>query len=84
MGLLDLFKDRFGEWMESASDEELKEAYEERRLRDYKATGVRTPEMVRLDKEISRRANEKWRKEHPNYNANPNYRWTDANRWDKD
>ena len=88
MGLFEkLFKDSFGEWMKNASFEELEAAYEKRRQKwlkeEAKTTGEKTYEMKRLDAEISRRAAEK-RKNDPSRSKNPNYRWTDANRWDKD
>ena len=88
MGLLsNIFKDKFGEWMENASFDELKDAYEERRQKwlkeEARTTGEKTPEMKRLDKEISRRAAEMWKND-PRRSKDPNYRWTDANRWEKD
>lgn len=92
MGLLeklfgDKSKDSFGEWMASASDKELADAYESRRLEwlrtGQNGTGEKTPEMKRLNNEISRRSAEKWAKD-PHRNTDPNFRWTDANRWDKD
>ena len=39
--------------------------------------------MKRIDSEMSRRSAEKW-ENNPNRNKDPNYRWTDANRGDKD
>ncbi len=88
MGLLgNLFKDKFGEWMKSASDKELEDAYEARRQKwlkeEARTTGEKTPEMKRLDAEISRRSAEKWEND-PRRSKDPNFRWTDANRWDKD
>lgn len=89
MGLLNflsnLLKSDFDRFLESASDKELEDAYEERRLEWLKTTktGEKTDEMKRLDKEISNRSYEKWKK-NPNRNTDPNYRWSDANRWDKD
>ena len=32
---------------------------------------------------MSRRTEEKWEKD-PKRNTDPNFRWTDANRWNKD
>ena len=77
-----LFKDALDEWMESATDEELEEGYEERRL-EWLADGggEKTPEMERIGDEITRRAGEKWEKD-PRRNTDPNFRWTDENRWD--
>ena len=83
----DLFKTAFDKWLETASYEELADNYEERRqqwMKDgFGGTGERTPEMKRIDREMSRRTAEKWEKD-PRRNTDPNFRWTDANRWDKD
>ena len=83
----DLFKTAFDKWLETASYEELADNYEERRqqwMRDgFGGNGERTPEMKRIDREMSRRTAEKWEKD-PLRNTDPNFRWTDANRWDKD
>ena len=80
-------KSSFEKWMENASDQELADAYETRRLEwlrtGQNGNGEKTYEMKMLDAEISRRADEKWKKD-PRRNTNPNYRWTDANRWEKD
>jgi len=83
----DLFKTAFDKWLETASYEELADNYEERRqqwMKDgFGGNGERTPEMKRIDREMSRRTAEKWEKD-PRRNTDPNFRWTDANRWDKD
>lgn len=83
----DLFKTAFDKWLETASYEELADGYEERRqqwMKDgFGGNGERTPEMKRIDREMSRRTAEKWEKD-PRRNTDPNFRWTDANRWDKD
>lgn len=82
-----LFKTAFDKWLETASYEELADNYEERRqqwMKDgFGGNGERTPEMKRIDREMSRRTAEKWEKD-PRRNTDPNFRWTDANRWDKD
>ena len=83
-----LFKSAFETWLESASDDELSEGYEKRRQQWIKygfngGTGEKTPEMKRIDREMSRRSAEKWEND-PRRNRDPNFRWTDANRWDKD
>ncbi len=82
-----LFKSAFDIWLETASDEELEAGYEQRRqqwIKDgYGGTGEKTFEMKQIDKEMSRRSAEKWEND-PRRNRDPNYRWTDANRWDKD
>lgn len=80
-------KDEFGDWLESASDDELDDGYEQRRQEwaknGYGGNGEKTTEMKRIDNEISRRSAEKWEND-PRRNTDPNFRWTDANRWDKD
>ena len=83
-----LFKSAFETWLESASDDELSEGYEKRRQQWIKdgfngGTGEKTPEMKRIDREMSRRSAEKWEND-PRRNRDPNFRWTDANRRDKD
>lgn len=41
------------------------------------------PRMKKLDSESNRRFKKEWKKD-PRRNTDPDYRWTDANRWDKD
>lgn len=69
------------------SDDDLDDEYEERRqqwIKDgYNGNGEITPEMKKIASEMSRRAAEIWEKD-PRRNTDPNFRWTDANRWDKD
>lgn len=85
--LSDISKDEVSRIIESGSDEDLENAYEERRLEwlanGQNGTGEKTSDMKRLDREMSRRAAEKWEND-PRRNRDPNYRWTDANRWDRD
>lgn len=82
-----LFRDELDDLIENGSYEELSDEYE--RLRQewarngYGGNGEKTPEMKRLDREMSRRAAEEW-ENNPNRNRDPNYRWTDASRWDRD
>lgn len=88
MGFLKfLFKDSFEDWLKNATDQELDEGYEKRRQTWIKdgcgGTGDKTIEMKKIDNEISRRSAEKW-KSNPKRNSDPNFHWTDANRWDKD
>lgn len=89
MGFLEnLFKDDFEKWVEKASLKELSDAYEKERQQWIKdgyngGTGKKTPRMMRLDSEISKRSAEEWEKD-PRRNTDPNYRWTDANRWERD
>ncbi|NHN29654.1 hypothetical protein [Paenibacillus agricola] len=68
MGLFGkLFKSSFENLLDTASDEELADEYETRRLVLLKdGGGDRTYEMERLNDEMVRRSNEKYEKEHPN------------------
>ncbi len=61
--------DDFGNWLETASDEELDDEYERRRLECH---GNVTYEMDKINDEMVRRMNEKYEKEHPN--AEPRHR----------
>jgi len=88
MGLFsNLFKSSFEKWLESASDKELEDGYEERRVEWMRTgqggTGEKTPEMKMIDREMSRRSAIKWKND-PRRSKDPHFRWTDANRWDKD
>lgn len=89
MGLFgNLFKSGFEKWAEGASHEELSDAYEAERQDWIKngfnnGTGEKTAKMKRLDEEISKRVAQEWEND-PRRNKDPNFRWTDANRWDKD
>lgn len=89
MGLFgNLFKSGFEKWAEEASHEELSDAYEAERQDWIKnefnnGTGEKTAKMKRLDAEISKRVAKEWEND-PRRNKDPNFRWTDANRWDKD
>lgn len=78
----------FEEWVEDASREELSNAYEKERQQWIKdgyceGTGEYTPKMKRLNSELNKRDEEEWKKD-PKRNTDPHFRWTDANRWDKD
>lgn len=86
MGLFSkLFKDDLGDFIKNSSDDELDRAYEDRRLEwlanGQNGTGEITHEMKRISDEISRRSAERWHSA-PRRNNDPNYRWTDSNRWD--
>lgn len=81
-------EDEFENWVNNASKDELSDAYEFERQEWIKngynnGTGEKTPKMNRLNDEISKRVAEEW-ENNPNRNRDPNYRRTDANRWDKD
>lgn len=69
------------DWLKIATKDELEDAYEKLRL-DYLKTGVKEYPMEQISRELGNRGAEKWFKNHPR-NTNPNFRWTDANRWDK-
>lgn len=81
-------KDGFEDWVQKASHSELADAYEQERLQWIKdgynsGTGRRTKKMERLNAEINKRVEDEW-ENNPHRNRDPNYRWTDANRWEKD
>lgn len=79
--LAGLLHDDIDELIAHGTDEELYSAYDDLRLTDFYKTGKMSVNMKRLSDEISRRANEK-RLRNPNRNTDPNFRWTDANRWE--
>lgn len=89
MGLLKaLFKSDFEKWVENATHKELSDEYEKERqkwiIEGYNhGTGERTPKMNRLNDEINKRTAEEWEKD-PHRVRDPHFRWTDANRWEKD
>ena len=71
-------------WMETATKEELSAAYEKERKKWLtEGGGDITPQMERLNEEINKRVAEEW-ENNPKRSRDPNFRWTDANRWDKD
>lgn len=72
----------FLDWLKIASKEELEEIYEKLRL-DFIKTGVKTFEMEKISQELGERGAKEWFEKHPP-NLDPNFRWTDINRWDKD
>lgn len=81
-------EDDFENWVNNASHEELSNAYEFERQEWIKngynnGTGEKTKKMNRLNDEINKRVAEEW-ENNPHRNRDPNFRWTDANRWDKD
>lgn len=80
-------KDNLSNWIKSATDEELEDAYEIRRKKweetGFGGDGEKTPEMKILNEAIGRRYDEKWEND-PRRNTDPNFHWTDANRWDND
>lgn len=85
--LLNKDNDSFESWIGTASDEDLADGYEQRRQQwlkdDCGGNGEKTYEMKKINNEMDRRSAEKWEND-PRRNRDPNFRWTDANRWDKD
>ena len=71
----------FLEWLKIAPKEELQEAYEKLRL-NFCKTGTKPFGMEQISRELGERGAKEWFEKHPP-NTNPNFRWTDANRWDK-
>lgn len=73
----------FDDWLKVAPTDELKDAYEKLRLGVFCKTGDKPPEMERISHELGVRGAKEWFEKYPE-SYNPNYRWSDANRWDKD
>ena len=59
----------FLDWLKSASLDQLKAEYEQLRLGWKKSSGERPQKMELINRELTRRANEKYLKEHPNAKA---------------
>lgn len=82
-----LFKNPIEKWIENASYDELADGYETRRKdwvkNGFGGNGEKTLEMKQIEQAMNKRAEEKWKND-PSRNRDPNFRWTDANRWDKD
>ena len=72
----------FEDWLKVAPTEELKEAYEKLRVGVFCKTGDKPPEMERISHELGERGAKEWFEKHPK-SFNPNFKWSDANRWDK-
>lgn len=72
----------FSDWLKIASKEELEEAYEKLRL-NFCKTGTKPFGMEQISRELGERGAKEWFEKHPP-NTDPNFRWTDAARWDKD
>lgn len=75
-------KSSFSEWLEIASTDELRETYETMRL-EFCKTGFKPLGMQAISTELGQRGAKEWFKKHPP-NTDPHFRWTDANRWEKD
>ena len=72
----------FSDWLKVASNEELETLHENEKLNFFK-TGVKSFIMQKISEELGNREGQQWIAKHPP-NSDPNYRWTDKNRWDKD
>lgn len=70
----------FSDWLKIASTEELDEAHKKLQL-IFNKTGTKPFEMEQISQELGSRGAKEWFEKHPP-NLDPNYRWTDANRWD--
>ncbi len=73
----------FEDWLKMAPTEELKDAYEKLRVEVFCKTGDRPFEMRRISEVLGERGAKEWFEKHPP-NLDPNFRWTDANRWERD
>jgi len=74
----DNFEGEFENWAAKASKEELSEALEQNRQKWLK-TGDYGPTEDILVREMGNRLKEEWENDP---NRDPNYRWTDKNRWE--
>ena len=73
--------EKFDEWARSASIEELSAEFEKNRQKWIK-TGYYGPTEPILKREMNKRLEEK-AKNNPYRNTDPNYYWSDENRWEK-
>lgn len=70
----------FADWLKLASKEELEEAY--KKLQQFfNKTGTKPFEMEQISQELGLRGAKEWFEKHPP-NLDPNYRWSDKNRWE--
>ena len=72
----------FPEQLKLWTMKELYDAYKEF-LPEFHRTNVKPFKMQQIDHEIALRGAKEWFAKHPP-NTDPNYRWTDALRWDRD
>lgn len=72
----------FSDWLKLASKEELEKIYKKMRL-NFCETGTKEFGMEQISYELGVRGAKEWFMKHPP-NTDPNFRWTDANRWDID
>lgn len=71
----------FEDWLNVAPTEELDAVYEKLRTSVYLKTGNMPYEMQRISRVLGERGAKEWFEKHP-ANLDPNFRWTDANRWE--
>ena len=72
----------FEDWLNTASKADLEHAYKELQAIFHK-TGDRPFGMQQISQELGKRDANDWCLKHPP-NPDPNFRWTDANLWEKD
>ena len=72
----------FSDWIKNAPTKELDETYEIMRS-EFCKTGTKPFGMEQISQELGERGAQEWFAKHPR-NTDPNFRWTDANRWDRD
>lgn len=70
----------FTDWVKIASKEELNEAHKKLQETFHK-TGIKPFEMEQISQELGTRGAKEWFEKHPP-NLDPNFRWTDKNRWE--
>lgn len=71
----------FDDWLKIAPTEELEDAYDKLRLEKFYKTGDKPYEMERISQVLGERGAKEWFENHPP-NLDPNFRWTDVNRWE--
>lgn len=72
----------FSDWSKSAPKEESEEIYEKMHL-DFNKTRTKQFGMEDIIHELGIRGTKEWFEKHL-LKTNLNFRWTDANKWDKD
>lgn len=86
MGLLaQILHGSLHSFLKSATDDELKDAYEKERKKwlatGQNGDGEHSHVMKSINKEMSKREAKK-REKNPYRSSDPDYRWTDKNRWE--
>ena len=70
------------DWVQIASKADLENVYEKER-QVFLKTGTKSYIMEKISHELGLRGAREWAEKHPP-NLDPYFRWTDANRWEKD